>query len=65
MTYTREMILAAAEDLSSDLLHYNRQYDQDLPKGEIEKAVANEIVTVDEIVARFRAALLEDLGLVE
>jgi hypothetical protein len=62
MTYTREMILAAVEDLVSDLLYYNRKYDEDLPRGEIEKAIANEIVTVDELVERFKATLIEDLG---
>lgn len=58
---TREMILAAVEDLVSDLLYYNRQYDEDLPRGVIEEAYTEGVITVGDIVNRFRRTLEEDL----
>lgn len=50
-------ILAAAEDLMSDFLYYDRKEDEDLPRGVIEKAIKEEKITIDEILAVFRKEL--------
>ena len=54
---TRQKILNAIEDLVGDLLYYDRKGDDDLPRGVIEGACADGTITVDEMVAHFRAQL--------
>jgi hypothetical protein len=54
------MILGSARDLASYFLYYDRREDEDLPEGQIEEDVKDGVVTVDEIVAAFRAGLVED-----
>lgn len=54
----REHILAAAEDLISNFLYYDRKEDEDLPREAIEEAIAAGEVTVDELLAIFAAPLL-------
>ena len=53
----RETILATAKNTMKDFLHYDRREDEDLPCGAIEEALQDGIVTVDEILEIFRAAL--------
>ena len=54
-------ILDTADDLVSMFLYYDRKEDEDLPRGAIDKAVATGVVTVDEIVNRFRECLEKGL----
>lgn len=53
----REHILAAANDLMGGFLYYDRKEDEDLPRGEIEEAIKEGEVSIDELVALFRKAL--------
>lgn len=53
----REMILDTVADLVADFLCYGRKEDEDLPRGEIEAAVAAGEITPREIVARFEREL--------
>jgi hypothetical protein len=55
-------ILMTVADLVIDLLDEGRGDDEELPRGEIEEAIEAGEVTVDEIVAEFRRALVEQLG---
>lgn len=45
------------DDMVSDLLYYDRQEDEDLPRGRIEEMIESGETSVNEIVARFRAEL--------
>ena len=53
----RGIILDTLSDLISGFLYYDRKEDDDLGVGEIEKAIADGEITVDELVAEFRNAL--------
>jgi hypothetical protein len=57
MTTRAALILDTVTDLVSMFMYYDRKEDEDLPRGEIEEAIAFGEVTVDEIVARFRAGV--------
>jgi hypothetical protein len=50
-------ILNVVSDLATDLMYYDRKEDDTLPVGSIEKAIEDGIITVDEIVAAFRAGI--------
>jgi hypothetical protein len=56
-------ILGVIEDLVGDLLYYDRKEDEELRRGEIEKAIQEGVVTVDEMVHQFRYYLEEALEL--
>ena len=51
--------MGVIEDLVKDFLYYDRREDEDLPVGEIERAVRDGEITVDEMVSAFRAELLK------
>lgn len=53
----REHVLNSAAHAAEMFIYYDRKEDEDLPRGEIEKAVAAGEVTKDEIVAAFADAL--------
>lgn len=53
----RDHIAATVSDLVADFLYYGRKEDEDLPRGEIEAAIAAGEVTEDEIVDLFRRKL--------
>ncbi len=53
-TVTKDVILGVVGDLVADFMYYNRKEDVDLPHGAIETALAAGVLTVDEIVAKFR-----------
>ena len=46
----------------SDILYYDRKEDEDLPLGEIEKAVKSGDITVEEMVEAFRKELQNSFG---
>jgi hypothetical protein len=46
----REKILNAAGWLGTQFLYYARKQDEDLPVGEIEEAIFNDEITVEEIM---------------
>lgn len=58
----KEIILNNIETIVSNFLYYDRKDDEELPMGEIEKAIQNGVITVDEIVATFKAELEKELS---
>lgn len=54
-------VLGTVDDLVGDFLYYGRKEDEDLPRGEIERLIGKGSLTVDEIVERFRSALVSEL----
>lgn len=44
-----------------NFLYYDRKSDEDLPMGVIEETIKNGLITVDEIVAKFKAELEKEL----
>ena len=58
----REHILAIVSDLVSSFLYYDRKVATGWPQtGDIQQAVKDGILTVDDIVAEFRGSLEEHL----
>jgi len=53
----KENIIATISDLCSDFLYYDRKEDEDLSMKQLNKAVADGEVTVDEMVSEFRKNL--------
>jgi hypothetical protein len=59
---TLEHILGSVEDLVSNFLYYDRKEDEDLPVGKIEEMIKDKNISADELVERFRQALMKNLG---
>ena len=57
----RDYIAGIVEDTISNFLYYDRKSDEDLGVDDIENAVRDEIITVDEIVQLFREQLEHNL----
>jgi len=60
----KETVFTAIDDLVANLLIRDREDDDDLPEGEIEKMIASETLSVDDMVEKFKESLeshLEDL----
>ena len=53
----RERILCTVSDLVSSFLYYDRKEDDELPRGEIEKAIESGEICMHEIVEKFREEL--------
>lgn len=53
---TKQAILNVVSDCATDLLYYDRKEDDELPIGAIEKAIADGVISIDEIVEEFRKA---------
>lgn len=53
----KQLILDIASDSAVAFIYYDRKECESLPIGAIEKAIADKIITVDEIVDRFRNEL--------
>jgi hypothetical protein len=56
-----ELIFDTLDDVVSKFIYYDRKEDEDLPVGAIEQAIKDGVLTVDEIVERFRTTLTEGL----
>lgn len=53
-------------DLVSNLLYYDRKEDEELPRGAIEEMISSKVVTVSDIVDKFRVELMKGLkGVIE
>lgn len=57
----KETVFAVIDDLVANLLIREREDDEDLPAGEIEKMIAAETISVDDMVEKFRESLEEHL----
>ena len=53
----KETILNTIKDLCANFLYYDRKEDEDLSADELEEAVKNGTVTIDEMVETFRIQL--------
>lgn len=58
----KQLILDNVSDLVSNFLYYDRKEDEELPNGAIETAIENNEISVDEIVALFKAELVEGIS---
>jgi hypothetical protein len=54
----RQTILNTVSDLVSNFTYYDRKGDEDLSSDDLEEAVKQGVITVDEIVAQFHGRLL-------
>ena len=57
----REKILAALDTTVANFLYYDRKEDEDLPRGEIEEALANGETSIGELVTWFEVALRQSI----
>lgn len=57
----KEKILLTLEDSVADFLYYDRKGDEELSIGEIQAAIKAGEISVDEIVAKFREKLLDQI----
>ena len=57
-----ENIKNTIEDLVSDFLYYDREEDEDLPRGAIQKAVKDDLITKEQIIKKFAESLNEGLS---
>jgi hypothetical protein len=53
----RQTILNTVGDCAADFCYYDRKEDEDLSRDDLYNAVADGVITVDEIVDAFRDAL--------
>jgi len=61
MKTRRELIEDTIQDLVGSFLYYDRKEDEDLSVREIENAIAEGEISVDEIVSLFRKFLTTNL----
>jgi hypothetical protein len=59
----RRIILDTASDLAKDFAYYDRKEDEDLRRGAIEQALADGMVSLDDILIAFRTELISELDL--
>lgn len=57
----KETIINTIKDLCADFLYYDRKEDEDLSADDLEEAVKNGTVTIDEMVETFRKQLEDTL----
>ncbi len=57
--HLKNLILCTITDMTGDFMYYDRKDDEDLPRGKIEEAVKKGLVTIDEMVERFRKVLTQ------
>lgn len=57
-----ENIEETIEDLVSGFLYYDRKEDEELPRGAIEKAIKDGLITKEQIVKKFAESLDEGLS---
>jgi len=53
----KQIILNTITDLCSNFLYYDRKEDEDLSVEDLEEAVENGTITIDEMVEEFRRHL--------
>jgi len=56
-----ENINDTIEDLVSDFLYYDRKEDETLEVGDIEDAIKEGKITVDQIVSKFKECLIKGI----
>ncbi len=58
----RDHIEGALDTAVSKFMYYDRKKDEDLPRGQIEEAVASGEITYEEIADLFRSILFREMG---
>lgn len=53
----RDRIFSTTTELVAQFLYYDRNDDDDMPRGEIEDAISAGEISIDEIVDHFRETL--------
>ena len=61
MKTVKDHVFEYFEDMVSDMLYYDRKYDEALPVGYIEDAIKRGEFTIEEFVSRFAEVLTETL----
>lgn len=61
MKNIKELILIHVSDLVKNFIYYNRKEDEELPVGEIEKAIQEGTITIEEITDAFTKSLKEEI----
>ncbi len=61
MSNIKRVILDTVSDLTVDFLYYDRREDEDLHVGQIEEAIINGEITIEEILEEFRKQLTANL----
>lgn len=59
--YVTNLINEAVSDCVQDLLYHNRHEDDTLVEGDIEEAIHDGLVSIDDLVEMFRSYLKEEL----
>ncbi len=54
-----KIVFDTVDDLVSSFLYYDRKEDEDLPVGRVQELIQAGVITVDQIVERFRRGLRE------
>lgn len=54
-------ILGLVDDAVSDLLYYDRKNDEEISSDAIDKAVRDGVISIDEMVQKFRDCLVKGL----
>lgn len=62
MSDLRQNILDTVDDLVANFLYYDRKEDQDLPRGAIDRAIRDGVITADDIVQHFSEVLKKNLS---
>ena len=57
----KENIKNTISDLVGSFLYYDRKEDEDLPRGAIEQAIKDKVITIEEIVKIFSSELHKGL----
>ena len=59
----REVIFNTISDLVGNFLYYDRKEDEQLNIGDIEKAIKNKEISVEDIIEQFEVELTKGLNL--
>lgn len=57
----KDTVFAVIDDMVANLLIHDRDRDEDLPRGDIERLITNESLSIDDMVDKFRESLEEHL----
>lgn len=58
----KQIIFDTISDLVADFVFYDRKEDEELSSKQLENAIKNKIITIDEIVLHFKQCLEENFN---
>jgi len=56
----KQIIINTAKDCAAGFLYYDRKEDEDLPRGAIEQAIKDGVITKQEIIDAFMGEFEDD-----